>query len=210
MEPLYVPLAMTGMQFVKMVGFVFFGLMVYSGYLNKLYAATVTLCMTVFSVLVSLTFFQPLARLIMSVVSWSEKAAYGAMMILLFLGTYLGCYALATAKLPARLEGLSKVVAGVGGALMGVLTGLVFTGFMTVALYLFPLAGFEKQKEAFLGTDQVVVKLAGVFHSRIPWRPFEPAQFLHWAKTVNAPAARRPAQETLEPLLPGSVPPPRP
>jgi hypothetical protein len=156
-------------------------------------------------VLVSLTFFQPLAGVLVNVVSWSEKVAYGVMMLLLFLGTYLGCYALATARLPARLEGLRNSIAGVGGALMGVLTGVVFSGFMMVALYLFPLAGFEKQKEAFLGADQVVVKLAGVFHSRIPWQPFDPAQFLHWAKTASVPQVKRPAGESQEPA--GSPPP---
>jgi hypothetical protein len=93
---------------------------------------------------------------------------------------------------------------------MGVLTGFVFSGFMMVALYLFPLTGFEKQKEAFPGADQVVVKLAGVFHSRIPWRPFEPAEFLHWAKTASVPQVKRPAAATEESQLPGSVPPPRP
>jgi hypothetical protein len=197
---MYVPLAAVSWTgFLGLLGFIFFGLMVYAGYLNKLYAATVTLFMTVFSVLVSLTFFQPLAQVVMNAVSWSEQVAYGVMMMLLFLGTYIGCYAVATAKLPARLEGLPKSIAGVGGALMGVLTGVVFSGFMLVALYLFPLAVAERQKEAFLGADQVVVKLAGVFHNRIPWQPFEPAQFLHWAKTVNIPKVRPPATDSQEP-----------
>ena len=187
----YMPLAVTGSGLLKLLGLVFFGLMVYSGYLNKFYASTVTLCMTVFSVLVSLTFFEPLAQIVMGVAGWSEKIAHGMVMILLFLATYVVCYALATANLPARLEGFSKSVDGIGGAFMGVLTGVVFSGFMLVALYLFPLAGYEGQKKAFLDLDRTVVKLAAVFHRQIPWKTFEPTEFLDWAKTVNVPKRKR-------------------
>lgn len=201
-------LAITAKGLLQLISVVFLLLMVYSGYLNKLYAATVTLCITVFSVLVSLTFFQPLARVVMNTISWTEKVAYGMAMILLFLGTFVCCYALATARLPARLEGLPKTIAGVGGAVMGALTGIVFSGFMMVALYLYPLAGFEGQKEAFLGVDKVVLELAGVFHDRIAWQPFEPDRFLDWAKTVNAPAAKRPGPQP-EQALPGFTAPPR-
>ena len=188
----YMPLAITG---PGLLGFIFFGLMVYSGYLNKFYASTVTLCMTVFAVLVSLTFFEPLAQMFMGVAGWSEKIAHGTTMILLFLGAYIVCYALAAANLPARLEGFSKTIDGIGGALIGVLTGVVFSGFMLVALYLFPLAGYEGQKETFLGLDRTVVKLAAVFHRQIPWKTFEPAEFLDWAKTVNVPKKRRRTSE---------------
>ncbi len=187
----YMPLAVTGSGLLKLLGLVFFGLMVYSGYLNKFYASTVTLCMTVFSVLVSLTFFEPLAQIVMGVAGGSEKIAHGMVMILLFLATYVVCYALATANLPARLEGFSKSVDGIGGAFMGVLTGVVFSGFMLVALYLFPLAGYEGQKKAFLDLDRTVVKLAAVFHRQIPWKTFEPTEFLDWAKTVNVPKRKR-------------------
>ncbi len=186
------------MNIIALLGGVFFFLMVYSGYLNKLYTSTATLCMTVFAVLVSLTFFQPLAQVLIGVASWSGKVAHGVVMMLLFAATYIGCYSLAAAKLPARLEGLSKVVDGIGGALVGVLTGVVFSGFMLLALYTFPLAGYEGQKETFLGADRTVIKLAAVLHRRIPWKEFEPNRFLNWAKTVNTPKKkRRPAE--LEP-----------
>jgi len=187
----YMPLAVTGAGLLKLLGFVFFALMVYSGYLNKFYASTVTLCMTVFAVLVSLTFFEPVAQVVIGVAGWSERIAHGTVMILLFLGVYIVCYALATANLPSRLEGLSKSVDGIGGAFMGLLTGVVFSGFMLVALYLFPLAGYEGQKQTFLGADRTVVKLAAVFHRQIPWKTFDPTEFLDWAKTVNVPKKRR-------------------
>lgn len=189
------PLAITPMGLLKLIGFVFFGLMVYSGYLNKLYGATVTLFMTVFSALVALTFFQPLAQVVMGVASWSRKVADGTMMILTFLVTYVCLYAVATIKLPARLEGFSKRIESIGGAVMGVLTGVVFAGFMLVALYLFPLAGFENQKETFLHCDRTFVKLAAVIHQRIPWQPFDPGEFLHWTKTAHVPKPKpKPAE----------------
>ena len=202
----YVPLAITPMGLLKLMGFIFFALMVYSGYLNKLYGATVTLLMTLFSVLVSLTFFEPLAQVVMGMASWSQKVAHGVTMIVVFLVTYVCLYALATAKLPARLEGFSKSIEGIGGALMGVLTGVVFAGFMLVALYLFPLGGYENQKETFLGSDRILVKLAAVIQQRIPWKPFEPNDFMERAKTANAPKKRRRAAET----EPAGYPPRRP
>lgn len=193
----YTPLAMAmaPSSILWLLGLIFFLLMVYSGYLNKLYSSTVTLCMTVFAALVSLAFFQPVAQVVMGVASWSERVAYGVVMMLLFAVTYIGCYALAAAKLPPRLEGLSKFVDGIGGALMGVLTGVVFSGFMLLALYTFPLVGYGGQKETFLGSDRTVVNLAAVLHRHIPWKEFEPNKFLNWAKTVNAPKKKRRAAE---------------
>lgn len=196
----YVPLgAITGM---KLLGFIFFGLMVYGGYLNKLYGAALTLFMTLFAALVSLSFFQPLGQLFMHVASWSEKLAYGVVMVLLFLGTYVCCYALAMATLPSKLD-FHKYVDAVGGAVLGALTGIVFSGFMLVALYLFPLAGFENEKYTWMNVDHTVVKLAALVHDRIPGRDFDAGEFLHWAKTVNQPTKKqRPVVEEDQPGYP--------
>jgi len=188
---LYVPIAAVSPSgILKTLGFVLFGLMVYGGYLNKLYAATVTLFVTVFAVLISLSFFEPLALALTGVAGWTGRIAHGVVMMLLFLVTYVCCYALATAKLPTGLN-FHKYVDNLGGAVMGCLTGMVFAGFMLLALYLFPLAGYEGHKRTFLDCDRTVTRLAAVIHSRIPWRTFDPAHFLSWSKTVNAPRKRR-------------------
>ena len=188
MEVSYSPVAaITGM---KLLGLIFFGLMIYGGYLNKLYGAAMTFFMVVFATFVSLSFFEPLAQLFMQTVSWSEKLAHGVVLLLLFLGTYVGCYALAMATLPSRLD-FHKYVNAIGGVVFGVLTGMVFSGFMLMALYVFPLAGFENEKQAWMNCDRAVLKLVTIVHQRIPGRGFDPDQFLHWAKTVNQPKRKR-------------------
>jgi hypothetical protein len=163
--------------------------MVYAGLLNKLYCSLVTLFLVVFGVLVSLCFFQPLAELLMGAVGWTKQFGYAVVMMLLFLGTYLLGYALAMARLPGKLE-LNKYVNTVGGGLMGLLTGIVFSGFMLLALYLFPLAGYQGQKQTFLNTDETVVKMAALFQRSMPWEKFDAAEFLHWVKTSNVPAPK--------------------
>ncbi len=189
----YMPVAaVTGFW---LLGIILFLLMIYGGYLNKLYGAVLTLSIAIFAVLVALNFFEPVAGLFMQVASWSGKLAYGVAFLLLFLLTYVACYALAMAMLPAKLD-FHKYVDAIGGAVVGALTGLVFSGFMLVALYVFPLAGYENQKETWMNVDHAVLKLAALIHQRIPGREFDAGEFLHWAKTVRQPQKKaRPVTE---------------
>jgi len=189
------PLAVAGSGIMWLLGAVFCLLMVYAGLLNKLYGSLVTLFLTAFGVLVALSFFEPVAVMLMNVASWTHRFAYGVVMMLLFLATYVVGYALAMANLPGKLD-LNKYVDTIGGAVMGLLTGVLFSGFMMLALYLFPLAGYQNQKGTFMDTDVTVVRLAGLVHERIPWKKFDTSEFLHWVKTVNQPARRsKPVQQ---------------
>ncbi len=141
------------MDLASIVSFFVFFLIIYAGYLNKLYTALFTFVLVMTAAVVACNFFEPLGGLGFWPQSW-KPYAYGASFLLLFGITFFLLQILVTYLYPDSL-GFSQLVNSLGGVFFGALAGIVLAGTLAIGYYLLPLYG-DPQRKTFLKFDRHV------------------------------------------------------
>ncbi len=136
------------MDLATVVTFIVFILMIYAGYLNKLYNALFTFVLVLMAAVIACNFFQPLGDL------WPEGQkpyAYGTTFLLLFGVSFFAFQVVVTYLYPDNLN-FSKLLNSLGGVFFGALTGLALAGVLAIGFYLLPLG--PRERKTFLKFDR--------------------------------------------------------
>jgi hypothetical protein len=176
----------------SIVSFFVFFLIIYAGYLNKLYNALFTFVLVTIASVVACNFFEPLGSLGFWPASW-RAYAQGASFLLLFGITFFVLQILVTYLYPDTL-GFSQLVNSLGGVFFVALAGIVLAGTLAIGYYLLPLYG-EPKRKTFLKFDRQVASALTLINEKAGANKLNADERLlkvPKTKTKREPEERRP------------------
>lgn len=169
------------------VSFIVFFLIIYAGYLNKLYNALFTFVLVMIAAVIACNFFEPLGNLGFWPESW-KPYAHGASFLLLFGITFFLLQLVVAFRYPDTL-GFSNLVNSLGGVFFGVLAGLVLAGVLGIGFYLLPLHG-HTQRRTFLKFDRHLASALTLINEKAGARKLNADETL--LKVPEAPPEKEP------------------